>query len=732
MTAPDARRLGIGVSEPSYHDGNISFTDLMRQGSAWISHDPEDASLWDDGRPIALDDRGYPTGLAPDQAARTVLLLSSPVFEPGTYTLTWEGRGALEIEANGARIRVDDRDDRIAENRLEIALGPSDDPAIFLTILETDPAHPLTDIHLFTPGHDETSPLVSETLMADLAPFDTIRFMDWNKTNWGAHGAWEDRAQMDWATWGTFDTLTRFDVGVPYEVMIDLGNALGADIWITVPWQADDAYVRQLAELVDARLAPELTVTIEYGNEAWNGWFPIFAELEAEAAEIREAEGREDVFVPQVYARRAVEVFEIVTDVMAPDRVITTLAGQAGWAAVLDGAMAEVARLGAEGLVDQLAIAPYFPDGEAEDGAIAALVAAAPGGISEAEYAEVFARLDAEIRAMFAGTSEAGRELHANRAVAERHGLPLVAYEAGQHIVSWETPELEGLVSEINARPEMAEIYRTYLDAWHAFAHGGDMALFHLAGTWGPSEAFGLKAFGGQDAADAPKYQAAVAWRQAGATAGADTLSGGPGDDRLQGLAGDDTFLWSGGRDRLEGGPGEDTLALDAARAEVALTAEEAGHTVALADGRATLRDVERIALADGSYLLGDRGPDAEFAYLLYRTALGRTPEEPGFLFWSSRRAEGAERREIAEAFLESPEFAARLGDGSDAALVDLLYDAELARPADPAGRAFWLGALDEGRIDRADLLIAFADAAETRALAEADLAPGLWVAHGV
>ncbi len=506
------RQLGINLYEPSYYDNVTYFNDLTRQGSAWISFNPE-VNVFDDGRAFSQDANGYPTALAPDQAVRSILYLEAEHFATGDYTLTWEGEGLLSVEVNGETFAFDDRNNAIAENRATIPV-PTDSSSltVFLNIEATDTANPLEDIHLYVPGTDETSSQFSEALRERLAPFSTIRFLDWNKTNFGAHSPdWEDRSQASWYTWGA-DVDDAFSVGTPYEVAIDLANELDTDAWITVPYQASDDYITELATLIQDRLEPELRVHIEYSNEAWNGIFPVFGELDRQAAAVRENEGLEDFYIYSAYGRNAANLFEIFEEVFIDDdRVVNVLSGQAGWSVPLEAALAEIERLGQIDLVEELAVAPYFPDYEF-GAAIPAIEAALPGGITDAEYADIFALLEAEIEALFTGTSDAGQELAANRAVADRYGLPLVTYEAGQHITAWENEALLPVIEEINRRPEMAALYQAYLDGWEAFSGGTTATLYHLAGAWFGSEAFGHLEYIGQPLEEAPKYRALVDW----------------------------------------------------------------------------------------------------------------------------------------------------------------------------------------------------------------------------
>lgn len=98
---------------------------------------------------------------------------------------------------------------------------------------------------------------------------------------------------------------------------------------------------------------------------------------------------------------------------------------------------------------------------------------------------------------------------------------------------------------------------------------------------------------------------------------GADRLSGGPGDDLLDGnrghdlvLAGlgDDTIYTGIGLDRVDGGPGRDTVVIEARVGDLHI---ERSHDRLIVSGdgfEATLTRVERLALEDGVYRVGEGG----------------------------------------------------------------------------------------------------------------------------
>jgi SpoIID/LytB domain protein len=91
-------------------------------------------------------------------------------------------------------------------------------------------------------------------------------------------------------------------------------------------------------------------------------------------------------------------------------------------------------------------------------------------------------------------------------------------------------------------------------------------------------------------------------------------------------------------------------------------------------------------------------GPDHAGVLLdeLYRTVFGRSPDADGGAYWQQRLGEGLAYEYLGTFFFGSDEYVRRAG-GDNAAFVDALYRDLMGRPADAAGRAYWIGQLDAG-----------------------------------
>lgn len=185
-------------------------------------------------------------------------------------------------------------------------------------------------------------------------------------------------------------------------------------------------------------------------------------------------------------------------------------------------------------------------------------------------------------------------------AVARAHGLDLVMYEGGSHVVGLgslvEDAELTDFLTHLNYTPEMGAFYETLLAAWRAaggtlFTAFVDVARADKWGSWGALRH--LDDDNPRWAALARFNREVPAWWEtrpegtflrgrlvrAGAqgatlagTALADILIGGPGDDLLIG---------HGGADRMAGGGGTDTVLLPGRAADYALKRTEDGTHLA-------------------------------------------------------------------------------------------------------------------------------------------------------
>jgi hypothetical protein len=485
-----APRLGINLSGPSDWNTELPFVDVFRLSRPWISQ--RTGEPWGKGPPLALDAHGWVQRLEPGCWAETPLCtIEGGHYPPGTYTVLHAGRGKLAF--TNARV-VEETPGRLLIEP-NVAAG-----GFFLQIRETDPADPVREIRVIMPGFEKTyaTDPFHPAFLARWRGVACLRFMDWMQTNDSPVAKWSDRPTPADATFSA--------KGVPLEWAIDLSNRLGADPWVCVPHLADDDYVRRAAELVKAQLDPKRKVYVEYSNELWNGQFEQARYAGRKGVEL----GLGDAAKPweagwRYTAARSVEIFAIWADVFGgTDRLVRVLASQSANAYV---SRQIVTFRDAYKHADALAIAPYVSMNVPMEGT----------GLRADDVATLSVERVIDYVEKTALPESIGW-IRDNKKVADEHGLTLVAYEAGQHLVGVQGGEnneqLTKLLHAANAHPRMGQIYDAYLDAW---AVGGGDLLCHFSsvGNWSKWGSWGALQYYDDDPARSPKFVAIMKWAKA-------------------------------------------------------------------------------------------------------------------------------------------------------------------------------------------------------------------------
>lgn len=502
-------RAALGTNLSSLVDWSFEYplVDVFKASRPWISGGP---NQWDDGRAVAVDRYGWVTSLLPDQVARTLLFSEmhdpAPAFLEGDITLLYDGDGDFEISAGNDGITR-------APGKTVVTFNPSKGGQFILNLTRTNPANPLRNFRAILPGgrcgNDGTKYCRMDSdcgaavcvsflsnyskepfhpvFLSDTKPYGAIRFMDLMVTNHSTIQHWADRPKMTDARWST--------KGAPIELLAKLCNTLRVDGWFNVPHQADADYTRKLATTLNAHLASDRHVYVEYSNEVWNDIMGQSAFATQEGLRLGLST---DPFEARMlyHARRTVEVGRIFREVFGSARLTRVLGSFAAVPWVTERMLAFETTADE---VDAVAIAPYF--------------GAAYGSEPEVTTKNVPAMsVDALLSLLH--TEELPRILawvdgHRAAIAAKRPGLELLAYEGGQHLVGVGGHEndaaLNTLFDAVNRAPEMEALYTEYLEGWkvrggHRFMHFVNVTGQSKWGRWGALE------YSGQQ--PTPKYRA--------------------------------------------------------------------------------------------------------------------------------------------------------------------------------------------------------------------------------
>ncbi|MDQ3000736.1 MAG: hypothetical protein M3Y08_05700 [Fibrobacterota bacterium] len=318
----------------------------------------------------------------------------------------------------------------------------------------------------------------NRTMLVEVGIHKVIRTMDWTPTN-----------NVDLASWATREPLTGTQASrVAWEWQADLANRMGADLWITVPTMADDAYLTELAKLMKSRLDPGRKLYIEWSNETWN-WGFLQAAYCATAGEALGLPGDKYQKGFGYQSIGALKVWKAFLAVYGSEsnRLIKVLAGQSGndWLAGVHLDMLDDLKYNPTGIMpDVYATAPYI--GHENDG--------------------LDPNLWNSLRSKLPKLTADNRKIR-DRMQARKIGF--VAYEGGQHIANYST-EAGAHSNVANRDPRMYGFYKEYLDSmatiYTVFVH------YLHSGEAGPKGSWGSLEHTGQPIADAPKYRALKDW----------------------------------------------------------------------------------------------------------------------------------------------------------------------------------------------------------------------------
>ena len=456
----------------------------MKSSGSW-------AALDNSATPVPLSKDGYPLANAYMEVGMDPLSAGTD----NTYVLTYTGTASFNFLGGTV---ISSKPGQIVFQYTNAATN-----LMPVQVSGLDANAPLTAMHIVRSDQQalfDAGEIFNPAFTAKISQFDTLRYMDWMNTNTSTVINWADRAKLTDATWQDAGKTN-----VPIEAMVALANETKTNMWLNVPTEASDDYVRQMATYVHDHLDPSLSVSLEYSNEVWNFGFQQSGYAAAQGAKLWDKDANGDgVIDPNdpaehyapdwvTYAGyRAAQVASIANQVFAgdTDRLHNVLSTQTGWLGlesyILDGvARANVGSVSS--LFDDYAITTYFGD---------------LSGSTDADKATIlgWARSgDAGVTAAFAamkdgtGISSPSGSLASmvpiyayQAAIAAKNGLKLVAYEGGGGLTAYNfganQQEVVAFFERLDADPRMGDLYKQTISDFSA-AGGTLMNAFNDVGV---------------------------------------------------------------------------------------------------------------------------------------------------------------------------------------------------------------------------------------------------------
>jgi hypothetical protein len=497
--------VGVNLAGVSYWTSEMPFLDNFKTCSGFSTHTVSGAetneeqylNLDANGWPISLTAVNEPTAQQFTQLSTLILrnMPSTPngTYPAGQYVVRYQGQGTITYAFDAVKVA-----NLSTPGRDVINVATPTSGGIWITITSTDPNHTgnyLKNIQVVK-AEQENALLAGQVFnpyfLNTVRNFRVLRFMDWFNTNGSTLSSWASRPQQGYMTWGT-------PGGVPYEVAVQLANAISADAWINIPVMADNNYITQFATLVHSQLGGTQKVYVELSNEVWNPGFPQFAYANAQGQTTWPNAGSGADYGNNWYGMRVAQTCDIWKSIWGSDasRVICVMGSQNGnpWVATERLACSLWTGSGnapcANHGIGAVAIAPYFGY------SVPSAWTSQPDGGLAMLFASLNTQNDPSIPAG-GWIPHIISQMAAYPPAIAQYKLPLIAYEGGQTFVSFphgmnanNTPNaLTNLYVAANNDPRMQAAYAQYLAGWKAsggqmFVHFNDISPYNQYGEWG-------------------------------------------------------------------------------------------------------------------------------------------------------------------------------------------------------------------------------------------------------
>ncbi|MET0411122.1 MAG: hypothetical protein ABW217_07485 [Polyangiaceae bacterium] len=321
--------IGYNLDYPGDWTRMPPFIDYMKNARIWRGMCDDARTECDPAAHLDLDASGWVKSTRfrdiPDVSyarVEAVVVTNEDASAVGRkFIVDWQGEGDIEL----FNAKVEDK----GERRIAFSLqqGP-----MYLRILASDPKRNGNYVRQIRVYRADQAQLLAQghtfnpEMLDYLAPFGSLRFMDWMESNKSGvcmggtradqdcytngeecggggrcvmAGAWAERPRADQVSYLArsqyFDTarpeLGSRVGGYPVEVMVALANTAGADPHFNMPALFEDEYVASFAAYVKENLAPGLRASIEYSNEVWNWGFPQTQYMNVEGRKLWPNEG---------------------------------------------------------------------------------------------------------------------------------------------------------------------------------------------------------------------------------------------------------------------------------------------------------------------------------------------------------------------------------------------------------------------------------------------------------
>jgi hypothetical protein len=535
--ANPGNRLGINVSPLHKLTSSVPFIDIFKVSRGWITScefnwqknyaiDPgcskRIAFNTNESHLVSLDRNGWVKRLPSRDESPIFTTVNSiwdlpPHFPLGDYFVTYQGEG--EISVHGA---VDVRQQR--PGRIDFTLKSTKGLRIHLA--SVNPRNYIRNIKVIPKKYESIyrTQQFNPEYLRTIRPFNALRFMPWQNTKDTQLKNWNER---------TIPLNAHYynNAGVPVEVMVDLVNAINASPWFSMPHLATNGFIANFARTVKQRLNPGRKVYVEYSNEVWNMMYPATHYAAREGLKLwpraypkLNVNNRKMKLALNYLGKRTKEMCDIWKQAFAGRRndVVCVLSSYAGAPTLGEEALScpLVGGQPCSKSIDAYAVGPYFGDyiARIENRGLVRNWSRQGGRGMNNLFTEIMH--GGLVRDQYPGGAMerlTAVRIKPNIALARKHGLKLLGYEGGQHLLRVDRPhvihdeKIFEFFAKANQNSRMAQAYSKYLNTWRNQG-GGLLMHFNGIATINNHSYFGI--LDNVEQHSSPKYNALISFLQ--------------------------------------------------------------------------------------------------------------------------------------------------------------------------------------------------------------------------
>jgi hypothetical protein len=495
-----ASPLGINLSTVTYYSSEQPFLNIFKTAFTnenfaiapnvgWLTQSTS-THTWDTGEEqyVPVDSNGWPTSLKASgesgpqsfNAIGVLLLRGLPTYPSGTYVVLYQGQGTINFSFDAARVGSPSTSSPCSAfptgtTRIILKVATPSSAGIWLQITATDPNHvgnylrniqvvyaPTSTTSVCDPNEQalENGSIFNPTFISKIAPFRTLRFMDWMWTNRSPNYAWTSRPLPSNAFWSG-------PYGVPMEIMVDLANQIGADAWFNMPTYANNTFVTNFATYVHQNLRASQQVYLEYTNEAWlGGTFGVSGIMQTLGAAVWPSKPVNFTLGENYYGMQSALNCQAWKMVWGSDsgRVVCVMGNQTGNSGVVNVALN--CTYWANGPcstnygISAVGETGYFGP---QKNVPSSWLSLPDGGMSNLCAAFTTGGLDPNAPNGYIAYQLAG--LAADHNYVSQFGLAMVGYEGGPNLQSTDTA-YDSLYTNFHNSPCMQTVYTAFLNQW--------------------------------------------------------------------------------------------------------------------------------------------------------------------------------------------------------------------------------------------------------------------------